>query len=365
MGAPGSALGRRGAPRAPFEGGWLPVPDSPMDLFTHVLLAYLISYAIWGPSRLQYVAAGALAGGLPDADILLFPLARRYPSLRHRGIVHTALGVSVIAGVGAFLVPLLLAAVVSPAFAAGSAILYFAALEIGGLSHLLLDGFTNYPVRPLAPFSHKELHLDADRAVNLSTLAFTAFSFWLMLYERGRVPVPDWEATAWVLLAGYLAYLAFRGTARWRAGRAAGREGYTGVAPTDNPAVFLLVEERRDGDRVRLRHAEFHLLGGVRPIGRTLEFPGSPPGPGPVGTELEALRASYRPALERGGMLESTYHSAAVRSVPGGWKVLWYSLEFTMLGRSAAVLATVDGENGAVSTRRLWASPRKFRSGSY
>ncbi len=335
-----------------------------MDLFTHVLIAYLISYAIWGPHRLQYVAAGALAGGLPDADILLFPLARRFPALRHRGIVHTVLAVTVIAGAGAFLVPLLLSAVVSPAFAAGSALLYFLAMEVGSLSHLLLDGFTNYPVRPLVPFSNWELRLGADRAVNLGTLAFTAFSFGLMLYERGRVPIPVWEYTAWILLAGYLGYLAVRGAARWQAGRTAKREGFTAVAPTDNPGVFLLVEEARDGDRVRLRHAEYHLLRGVRAVGRTLEFPWSERAPGPVATEEEALRASYRAALRRGGMLEATYHSAAVRPVPGGWKILWYSLEFTMLGRAAAVVATVDRESGAVATRSAWVSPRKFLSSS-
>ncbi len=335
-----------------------------MDLFTHVLIAYLISYAIWGPNHLQYVAAGALAGGLPDGDILLFPLARRFPALRHRGIVHTVLGVTVLAVAGAFLVPLLLAAVVNPAFAAGSALLYFVAMEIGSLSHLALDGFTNYPVRPLAPFSQRELHLDADRAVNFGTLAFTAFSFWLMLYEMGRVPIPVWETTAWLLLAGYLGYLAFRGAARWRAGQAAKREGFTAVAPTDHPGVFLLIEERRDAQGVRLRHAEFHLLRGVRATGPTLEFPWSEPSPGPVATEEDALRASYRPALERGRMLEMTYHSAAVRPAPGGWKVLWYSLEFTMLGRAAAVLATVDRTTGAVETRTAWTSPRKFLADS-
>lgn len=331
-----------------------------MDLFTHVLIAYLISYAIWGPNHLQYVAAGALAGGLPDADILLFPLARRFPALRHRGIVHTVLGVTIMAVAGAFLVPLLLGAVVSPAFAAGSALLYFLAMETGGLSHLLLDGFTNYSVRPLAPFSDRELHLDADRAVNLGTFAFTAFSFSLMLYERGRVPIPIWETTAWILLAGYLGYLAFRGLARWRAGRAAKREGFTAVAPTDNPGVFLLVEERRDGPDVRLRHAEFHLFRGVRAVSRTLEFPWSEPAPGPVTTEEGALRASYRPALQRRRLLEMTYHSALVRPAPGGWKVLWYSLEFTMLGRAVAVVATVDRESGAVATQSAWVSPRQF-----
>jgi membrane-bound metal-dependent hydrolase YbcI (DUF457 family) len=335
-----------------------------MDLFTHVLIAYLISFGVWGPNSLQYVAAGALAGGLPDADALLFPLARRFPLLRHHGITHSIFGVTVIAAVGAFLVPLLLASVVNPAFAAGSPLLYFLAMEGGGLSHVFLDGFTHFAVPPLAPFSKWELHLDADRAINLGTFAFTGFSFWLMLYERNRVPIPVWEATAWVLLAGYVGYLALRGTGRWQAGRVCHREGFTAVAPTGSPIVFLLVEERKDGSFVRLRHEEYHLFGGLRRTGRTIEFPRAELPPGPVANEQEALQRSYLPSLDKGRMLEMTYHSAEVRSTAGSWQVLWYSLEFTMLGRAAAVVASVDRANGAVRTQTAWMSPRRFLSES-
>lgn len=337
--------------------------SEPMDLFTHVLVAYLIAFGIFGPNNLQYVAAAALAGGLPDADALLFPLARRFPLLRHHGITHSLFGVTVIAGVGALLVPFLLAAVVSPAFAVGSPLLYFLAMEGGGLSHVFLDGFTHFAVPPLAPFSKWELHMDADRAINLGTFAFTGFSYWLMLYERGRVPIPVWELTAWLLLAGYLAYLAVRGVGRWKAGRVAHREGFTAVAPTGSPFVFLLVEERKDSGMVRLRHEEFHLLSGLRGTGRTLEFPVRDLPPGPVTSADEALERSYAPALHRGRMLELTYHSAEVRSTSTAWQVLWYSLEFSMLGRAAAVLASVDPASGRVETHNAWMSPQKFLAG--
>ncbi|MCI4329930.1 MAG: metal-dependent hydrolase, partial [Thermoplasmata archaeon] len=76
-----------------------------MDLFTHVVFAYLLSFVIWGPAAPQYIAAGALAGGLPDADALLFPLARRFPLLEHHGITHSILGVTLVAAAGSFLLP--------------------------------------------------------------------------------------------------------------------------------------------------------------------------------------------------------------------------------------------------------------------
>ena len=136
-----------------------------MDLFTHVIFAYLLSFIIWGPAAPQFIAAGALAGGLPDADVLLFPLTRWFPSLHHRGTVHTIVGVTIIAAAGSFLVPFL------PYFTHASTLLYFVAMEIGGLSHLLLDAFTNYAVRPLYPFSARAFRLNADVAVSLVTMA--------------------------------------------------------------------------------------------------------------------------------------------------------------------------------------------------
>ena len=70
-----------------------------MDLLTHVLVGFLLTYGIVGLKAL-YLAAGALAGGLPDADILFIPLARRFPILRHHGITQSVFGVTVVAAVG-------------------------------------------------------------------------------------------------------------------------------------------------------------------------------------------------------------------------------------------------------------------------
>ena len=167
-----------------------------MDLFTHVIFAYLLSFIIWGPAAPQYIAAGSLAGGLPDADILLFPLTRWFPSLHHRGAVHTVLGVTIIAVAGSFLVPYL------PYFTHASTLLYFVAMEIGGLSHLALDGFTNYAVRPLLPFSGRPLRLNADVAVSLVTMTLTGVCLIVLILEHGTVPFGLWEETAWILRRG-------------------------------------------------------------------------------------------------------------------------------------------------------------------
>ena len=331
-----------------------------MDLFTHVLIAYLISYGVWGPTGLQYIAAGALAGGLPDADALFFPLANRFPLLRHHGITHSIFGVSAIALAGAFVVPHVFAWAVGPAFAVGSPLLYFLAMEAGGLSHVFLDGFTHYAVPPLAPFSKYEFHLDADRAINLGTFAFTGFSFWLLLYERGRVPVALWEATSWLLLAFYLGYLAVRGLGRWKAGQVRDREGYSSVIPTGNPFVFLLAEERATPEATYLRFSKLHLLGGREDPPRSMRLQVPAEAPGPVRSVQEALERSYRPSISRGWMLAETHHFAEIRESADHFTVFWYSLEFSMLGRSAGVVARVDAANGHVDTRTAWMAPKNL-----
>ncbi|HEV2429299.1 MAG TPA: metal-dependent hydrolase [Thermoplasmata archaeon] len=330
-----------------------------MDLFTHVLVAYLLSFGLWGPTGLQYIAAGALAGGLPDADALFFPLARRFPLLRHHGITHSITGVTIVALAGAFLVPIVLADVLGSAFAAGSWVLYFLAMEAGGLSHVFLDGFTHYAVPPFAPFSEWEFHLDADRAINLGTLAFTGFSFWLMIYERGRVPVAFWEATAWLLLAVYGTYLSVRGIGRWRAGIVQRREGYRAVIPRGNPFVFLLADDRIEGGRRRLRTADYRVLSGAQVNPRTLEFGIGEASGRPVSGVGEALERSYGPSLKEGWVLAETHHFAEVREAPDHFTVFWYSLEFSMLGRAAGVLARVDSATGAVVTKSAWMSPAR------
>ena len=224
-----------------------------MDLFTHVLIAYLISYGVWGPDRVQVHRSRGARRGLPDSDALFFPLANRFPLLRHHGITHSIFGVTVIAAAGAFIVPIVFAHVIGASFAAGSTLLYFLAMEAGGLSHVFLDGFTHYSVPPLAPFSKYEFHLDADRAINLSTFAFTGFSFWLLIYERGRVPLAAWELTSWLLLAFYLGYLAVRGFGRWQAGRIRNPGGVRVGDPHGQP---VRLPPRRGTSRARIHDPE-------------------------------------------------------------------------------------------------------------
>ena len=226
-----------------------------MDLFTHVLLAYLLTYGLVGPNP-SYLAAGALAGGLPDADALFFPLARRWPILRHHGITHSLFGVTVVALVGA---------VVAPFLAPGSAIVYFLVMEAGGIAHVLGDGFTHFSVPPFLPFSERKLELDADRAINFLTMGVSIASFYLLLgVERNHVPFQYYVWTIYGLMAFYAAYIGLRLAGRYFITRYRTTLAPDAVPiPTGNPLKWLLLSERRDGTSVRTTWARYQLGRGL------------------------------------------------------------------------------------------------------
>ncbi|MGB6501239.1 MAG: metal-dependent hydrolase [Thermoplasmata archaeon] len=302
-----------------------------MDLFTHVLVAYLITYGLVG-FHPQYLAAGALAGGLPDGDALFFPIARRFPILRHHGITHSVVGVSAVAVVGAL---------VGPHLAPGNPWLYLLVLEAGGLAHIAQDGFTNFSVPALMPFSGREFHLDADRAVNFVTLAISVVSFYLLLgIERNHVAFALYLYTIDAIAAFFAVYFALRLAARFTLGRRLPRIGdYDHVVPTSNPFVWILISERVANGRERTSWARYVLGRGVVAGPYSADAPVAPQRhPGVPSNATEALEWSLGLAREASATIAGTYHFGEAFADPdGGWTAVWYSLEFTMFGRSAAV----------------------------
>jgi len=322
-----------------------------MDLFSHVLVAYLLTYSLVG-AQPQYLAAGALAGGLPDGDALFFPLAKRFPILRHHGITHSLFGVTVVAVAGAFLAPMILA---------GSPLVYFAVMEVGGIAHLLQDAFTQFAVPPLAPFSSKQVHLDADRAISFLTLVVSIIGFIVLLdVERNRVAYAVYLETLWVLAAFFVAYFAIRLAGRAAIGRHRAALGPAAVpVPTGNPFSWLLLSETISDGRMRTTWARYTLGRGIVEGPFTVEGPIEPsPHAGTPTTAAEALEWSYPLARRASGMLASTYHFGEAYEEPAGtWVAVWYSLEFTMFGRSAAVRVRFPNAGGPAEVRSTFYRP--------
>ena len=322
-----------------------------MDLFSHVLVAYLVTYGLFG-AQPQYLAAGALAGGLPDADALFFPLARRFPILRHHGITHSLFGVTVVAVVGAVVAPMILP---------GAPLVYFAVMELGGIAHILQDGFTQFAVPPLLPFSDRRLHLDADRAISLVTLVVSVVGFYVLLgVERNHVAFGVYVATLWVMAAFFVAYFAIRLAGRAAIGRHRNLLGERAEpVPTGNPFSWLLLSESLRDGRLRTTWARYVLGRGIT------EGPVSAEGPleqtahaGSPATATEALEWSYPLARRASRVLQTTYHFGEAFEEPGGtWVAVWYSLEFTMFGRSPGVRVRFPVQGGPADVRSTFYRP--------
>jgi membrane-bound metal-dependent hydrolase YbcI (DUF457 family) len=322
-----------------------------VDLFTHVLVAYLLTYGLVG-FHPQYLAAGALAGGLPDADALFFPIARRFPILRHHGITHSLFGVTVVAAVGS---------VVAPHLAPGTPLLYFAVLEAGGLAHVAQDGFTNFAVPPLLPFSKALLHLDADRAINFATLGVSVVSFYLLLgIERNRLAFSVYLLTIDGLALFFVAYFLIRIAGRLAIGRRLRTLGdFDHVVPTTNPLAWIVISERVANGRERTTWGRYVFGRGLVAGPYTVDAPLAPtPHAGVPQTAREALEWSLPLARGASRLLESTYHFGEAFPTPGGgWTAVWYSLEFTMLGRSAAVRVKFPEAGGPAEVRSAFYRP--------
>jgi membrane-bound metal-dependent hydrolase YbcI (DUF457 family) len=322
-----------------------------VDLLSHVLVAYLLTYGLVGLQP-QYLAAGALAGGLPDADALFFPLSRRFPILRHHGITHSLLGVTVVASVGAFVAPMILP---------GAPIVYFAVMEIGGIAHILQDGFTQFYVPPLMPFSNKRLQLDADRAINFVTLVVSAVAFYVLLgVERNHVAIGIYVATLWVLVGFFVAYFGVRlagGAAIQRHRILLGERAQP--VPTSNPFSWLLLAESLGADRMRTTWARYVLGRGITDGPHTLEGPMHPaPHAGAPTSAAEALEWSYPLARRASRVIETTYHfGEAFQEGAGAWVAVWYSLEFTMFGRSPGVRVRFPTQGGPVEVHSTFYRP--------
>jgi len=322
-----------------------------VDLFSHVLVAYLLTYALIGPQP-QYLAAGALAGGLPDADILFFPLAQRFPLLRHHGITHSLLGVTVVAVAGAFLAPMLLP---------GSWLIYLAAMELGGVAHILQDGFTQFAVPPLAPFSLKKVHIDADRAISLVTLVVSVVGFYVLLgVERNHVAFNVYVTTLWVLTAFFVAYFGIRLAGRWAIGRHRTLVGERAeLVPTGNPFAWMLLNETLANGRLRTTWARYVLGRGVTEGPVSVEGPVEPTEhAGSPASASEALEWSYPLARRASAVLRDTYHfGEAFEETGGTWVAVWYSLEFTMFGRSPGVRVRFPSGGGPADVRSTFYRP--------
>ena len=219
-------------------------------------------------------------------------------------------------------------ALIAPHLAPGNPWIYLIVMEAGGLAHILMDGFTNFAVPPLMPFSARKLEIDADRAVNFLTMVVSIASFYLLLgVERNHVAFWIYLDTVYALMAFFVAYFAIRLAGRALVRRPLREMGPGSVpVPATDPFSWVLLREERSPERVTTTYLQYRLGRGIVKGPFRVSVPTEPtPGvAGPVVSPEEALARSYPIARRHSGLLDDTYHFGEVERSGGGvWSVVW------------------------------------------
>ena len=315
-----------------------------MDLITHVLIAYALSFVIFGKSATAYIAAAALAGGLPDADILFIPIYKYIPALRHHGITHSITGVTFIALVGGFLATLVVL---------GNYILFFLAMEIGGLLHIALDGFTNFSVPPIYPFSAKRLHANADIAINFIVMFPSIGGFLLLLYEKGNVALSVWTSTVWIMLALYVSYILVRGISKIFVNKIKNRYKYTDVVPTTNPFRWIFVREKISPPGYDVNYKIYNAFWGFSRKAHSLRIYGYIKKKNVISMK-EAISKSYLYAMKKINFMREVYKFVNVSKKDGVYKIFWFSPEMMTMNRSFGAEVSIDKDGNVLRVKVSW-----------
>ena len=174
-----------------------------MDSLTHIALGACIGQAFFKKDfGRKAMAWGALAQSLPDIDFVAgFWMGIPEELLAHRGFTHSVLFILLMAPVLAMGA----ARLHRPPAIPFQKLAFFFLLEMG--VHLLLDGFNNYGVGWLEPFSHQRF------SFNMIYVADPLFSIWPVLAALIllRKKISDrtrrtWQRIGIILPACYLVY---------------------------------------------------------------------------------------------------------------------------------------------------------------
>lgn len=134
-----------------------------MDLFTHMLVGYMIAWAaaftVTGYHDYLF-AICVLMTMIPDFDMVLYAvpksIRKRVRGIGHRGVSHTIVFVLVCSVV----ISIMFHFLVRTDIFVGILMAF-----LGGISHVVIDGLTAYAFPYLAPFSWKDRSLGLDGAV--------------------------------------------------------------------------------------------------------------------------------------------------------------------------------------------------------
>jgi len=314
-----------------------------VDLFTHVLVSFLIGLGFNFPLRLETVLYIVIAGTISDGDVFLHPLSSKYKWASHHGGSHSIIFILLYSIIVSFLYVQL-----SSKFGGYplTSVQSFGFAFLPGIMHIVLDFLTSWSVPIFWPFSNKEYKFEIERAVNPFTILFSfsstvfMFAFW-----------PS-EFVIKTIVFFLFAYFVFRVMAKLYLIKKKRKEGYvTDAASTNLPYVWYVVHDKSDENRIffswyktnlfserKYESGEFSLK-----KDRNIEFP--------IDSEEKAMQYSFNIDEVERYLSKFKYPVGRAIKENGHWKVCWSALEMSMSKFRVAVVVLLE-QDGRYRTSR-------------
>lgn len=326
-----------------------------MDLFTHMLLGYLVGWAsAWTFTGYNehLLLLPVVTSMLPDLDVFLHLIPRRIRGrlrgVRHRGFTHSITfiiaGSFVVAWVFhlVFGTDLILGAVLGP---------------LGGATHILADLLTSFSIPALAPLTWREFSLDIDGAVTWYMIPYSLISIigmWTM--RSSGVHISTFTLALTIIMGGIGLHYALRLGVKAYVERVRYR-GWR-IVPTVRPLSFYLTRLQMTNSRLLLReyvHVRFS-PSGKDVHGRKYFEVGNasapPPGPSPPENVYDAVAlTSSHLAATPGWTAMRDAAAMPLTSGEGTWDIFWFDWKDWRPMRETSGLLIRIGADGEISTR--------------
>ncbi len=290
-----------------------------MDTFSHILIAWLL-VGKFDP------ILGAFAGFMAlflDLDVLLFPLAKKFPIFEHRGITHSIPAA------------LIYTTIISIIFILITGLNFLAVLGaglIGALMHILGDSITTYGLGAFWPFRKKYIKLDIILGIDplLLILSIPSLGIFHISYQNNNLGL--YNAMFWIAGVYLITYLGIRVILKL----AVYFKFKSKSLPTLNWFKFTLIYEsplkKGDYEYQELQWQKYNLITKKFSPKRSFLFPKINPEP-PLNTDDELIAYSHKLEPIKRIFRPIFYHICRIIRKTGDETALfWSSVEHEYMG---------------------------------
>jgi len=214
-----------------------------MDFFSHLLIGVLTSIFSLKKFAPEFITFAGVMVILPDIDIFLHPLGRKYYYLSHRCGFHS------------YIIAIFIAAVSGGIFSYITGYSFFSAWLIGFLFyslHITLDFITTSKIPLFYPISKKEYRFGAERAINPLLMFISAII--VFIFIRLNQIGAKWiifRTLVNICMIAYMSYLIYRlSTKIWIQYRL--NEGIYFI-PDFIPFFYYIYEKQDEKDRISFK----------------------------------------------------------------------------------------------------------------